>query len=1379
MAELVGTAEIRVDMATQAAVRSLQRMVARTDGPLRQLKQRISDVRSELRQLRGTSVAVTVDDRTGPGIAAVRAAVRDIESLGPVRIRAMVDDQTGPGVAAVRASVRDLERLGPARIRAMVDDETGPGAAAVRTAVRDLERLGPVNITARIDVHATDIAAATTALRNLKDAADDASRALRTLSMRAAAAAAALGVLSVQARALRIQLHDLDGALRNVGSGMGGLRGRLGTLSTSAGNAESSTSSLVAALIGLASAAIPVAAAVVPIAASLGAATIALGAFGGAVAGQIVSLAELKEAEDKAADAAANHGAGSKQAAEAQRGYQGVLDSLPPATRRAAIAFGLLTEQYQDWSDALAKDTMPVVTKSMAVFGALLPRLTPLVRGTSTELDRMMSVLGGIVQSDAVGRLSQSFAEFASGAISRATTRLANFAQTANTGQIGDNYREFMAYVRANGPLVSSTLRELGQAAVRIVVGFSDLGVSVLTVVNALASLVNTIPSGALSTFIQMYAALKLLRLGMAGVAAVLASGLVANMRAFTRAAVSGGVASALQGVAQRMTMMQKAALGLGVLAVAAVGIGELAKRARGAPPDVDRLNTSLKELVNTGKSTGEFRQTFGDVDGLVKKIKQLGVETKKAQDAAGAGTGFHIPGLDDLAGKISGAVNDMVKGKDSLNALKDDFKSLDAALAGLATSGHADTAADAFNQIKTAARQQGVSVKELNRLFPEYREAVAALKAEQALVAASMGLFGQQAQDTSAKLKEQKASADGLRQAIVALNDVNRSALGGMIGFEASIDAASKAARENAGSLRMVNGQLDVNSPKAQAAATALNDLAAKTDDAAGAARDNGRSWATVNGIYDRGRQKLIESAMQMGLTRKEAQALAAQILKTPDKTARLKGNMEDLQQKVDKAKREIKSVPPSKRSRFWGRIADLEKKVRDAKARIKSVPPSKRSELRATISQLEAQVRKAKASIGSVRGKTVFITAIRRGFDMSSGPLRVGRPRAQGGPIGYAGGGGIRGYPHGGPVRGPGTETSDSIPIMASRGEFMIRAAAVRRYGSGLFEALNSMRVPAHMGPGGATSSGTTAGRQMVQGLIDGMQSQLGALRSAVRDVGQEMADGLVASRPKVAAAAKSVASSAAASASAGAARSGAGGTARSTGGGGAKARTAQPKGGMEAAVAELRSLVLSGRWLKKKSMLFEDMHFLGMSRNYEKHGQTVADRFWSAVQQVKKATAAGKPVSSGMTFRGMSGNVKKFADIIAAIWPRGPRGVNFGDFGRFARGGLIRGGGTGSSDSVPILASRGEYMVRQAAVRQYGPEFFDQLNSMRVRPGAVGSTVPRARSAVSPTVTYNVTVENHGVLGSQMEVQNWLAKSLDTMARTGRLPAAVGGR
>lgn len=51
--------------------------------------------------------------------------------------------------------------------------------------------------------------------------------------------------------------------------------------------------------------------------------------------------------------------------------------------------------------------------------------------------------------------------------------------------------------------------------------------------------------------------------------------------------------------------------------------------------------------------------------------------------------------------------------------------------------------------------------------------------------------------------------------------------------------------------------------------------------------------------------------------------------------------------------------------------------------------------------------------------------------------------------------------GFAGGGYVRGPGTATSDSVPARLSAGEYVMRAAAVSRYGAGFMDALNSGRA------------------------------------------------------------------------------------------------------------------------------------------------------------------------------------------------------------------------------------------------------------------------------------------------------------------------------
>jgi hypothetical protein len=52
-------------------------------------------------------------------------------------------------------------------------------------------------------------------------------------------------------------------------------------------------------------------------------------------------------------------------------------------------------------------------------------------------------------------------------------------------------------------------------------------------------------------------------------------------------------------------------------------------------------------------------------------------------------------------------------------------------------------------------------------------------------------------------------------------------------------------------------------------------------------------------------------------------------------------------------------------------------------------------------------------------------------------------------------------------------------------------------------------------------------------------------------------------------------------------------------------------------------------------------------------------------------------------------------------------------------FATGGYVRGSGSGTSDSIPAWLSNGEFVIRAAAVRQYGLSFLRAVNGMRLNP------------------------------------------------------------
>lgn len=84
--------------------------------------------------------------------------------------------------------------------------------------------------------------------------------------------------------------------------------------------------------------------------------------------------------------------------------------------------------------------------------------------------------------------------------------------------------------------------------------------------------------------------------------------------------------------------------------------------------------------------------------------------------------------------------------------------------------------------------------------------------------------------------------------------------------------------------------------------------------------------------------------------------------------------------------------------------------------------------------------------------------------------------------------------GIPLTGILRGPGTDTSDSIVIRASRDEGIVQAKAVRHYGRDVFHAFNQMLIPRDRLLGFATG-GIPMPSFGLAGLADGLASNLAA--------------------------------------------------------------------------------------------------------------------------------------------------------------------------------------------------------------------------------------------------------------------------------------------
>jgi hypothetical protein len=749
-------------------------------------------------------------------------------------------------------------------------------------------------------------------------------------------------------------------------------------------------------LLMLAPAAIPLisglSTALAPLPGMFAAGGVAAGAFGAAIAGQIEPLSEVADAEKKYREAVRENGAASAEALKAQIAYQKTLKSLPPDTQRAAIALSDLKSNFSDWSDDMASFTMTPLTHGITVLDQIIPRLTPEVKSASTQLDRLVTIAGGAIETPGFDAMARRFADFTDHQLDQMTDQVIHFIRLLSEGQgvTSGPIAEFVAYAKENGPQAREALRAISEAVVTLLRAASQAGPTMLTLVTAAAQLVAALPPELVGIILQVATALKLLQLTGAGMAA-LAAGLTRVRTAIVglsaaSAAAGGGLAGLRAafmslGIAARATLI---ASGIGILVLALSQLSEWGKK---APPNVDKLTSSLRSFGKTGKVTGETARSFGkDLSGLADAFQ-------KVKDPKG---------LDQVQQSIvSFFGTDSTPVKDA----KEQIDAVDQALSNLVRNGNADLAKAALDGLIKKLKAQGFSAEDVRGQMDDYKSALADAKFEQELAAASMGVFGKAAQDTQAKLDAQKLSADGLRQSIVALNDVNRAAGSAMSAFEQSIDDATAAIKDHGSALKIRDGELDLGTAKSREAEKTLSDLAANTDAAATAAREQGKSWKYVNDIYSRGRKAFIDAADAMGLTREQAAALAETYLDIPDrKQIVLEMQTEDAVAGLDSVISAIKKTPNSKSVTVKALTAEAQTlleqlgfkivKLKDgrfsviadtatAKTRLSDVEAArdalkdKRITIDAATQQTIADLEAVKAKVASTKGKTITMKA------------------------------------------------------------------------------------------------------------------------------------------------------------------------------------------------------------------------------------------------------------------------------------------------------------------------------------------------------------------------------------------------------------------
>jgi len=670
---------------------------------------------------------------------------------------------------------------------------------------------------------------------------------------------------------------------------------------------------LKGALISLAPAAIPVAAALVPLAAHMGAGAVAAGAFGAALIPQVKTLTDVSAAQDKVTAAQAKYGAGSKQAAEASDAVAAAMKALPPATRQSAAAFLVLKDSYKSWSDGLSGNTMPVFTKSLETVNALLPKTSGLVKGASTQFDRLVTALAGSIASPGFDALDKKFTDFATGSLKSLVDGVIHLSRALSEGQADGPASKFMEYVAKTGPQVKDTLKNLGEALLHIGEAAANAGPGMLTIVNALAKLVSSVPPEVLTRLLQLYTATRLIGATSAGIMAtsraleaVAASAVLAG-RAFGSASLLPSVAglSAAFG-----TLSTTARLGIGIGLVAALGLTlkHFVDEAGKAKLSADQVGKGFTELAAGGAAAD-----------TVSKISD-------ALDALNKNPGGGLVKDNSVIGLIFGG--------SAKSSAEKTIKNVDQALANMVKNGDATEAAAALANFQKESGKK-IPADDLKK----YASAQADVAYEAKLTAQSLGLFGEQSIAVQKKLDSQKQSAQGLQQAIFDLNDAYRSGLDTMSDYQQAIDDATKAIKGHGSALHYTNGELDLNTQASRDAYAPLSKLASTAQAAASAAITQGKGQEYANKILIDAHAQLVKAGEAMGLTSREANNLADNLDNIKDPKIQITGTAARLNATIDAANKKLAAMPKSKTAALKADAAQLNSVVQEAKNALKSL--------------------------------------------------------------------------------------------------------------------------------------------------------------------------------------------------------------------------------------------------------------------------------------------------------------------------------------------------------------------------------------------------------------------------------------------------------
>lgn len=564
---------------------------------------------------------------------------------------------------------------------------------------------------------------------------------------------------------LKRELNDLDGTSVRIQRTMPATTRQVGTLGRESGKAGADIDKLSGRMriladlaLALGPALIPVAAVGVPAISGL-ASQLGFAAIGAGI--MVTAFQGMGDALEAVNDYALEPTAANLEKA------QKALKNLSPAARDFVAQIQQMRPAFQELRKVASEGLFPGVVEGLDAFEAALPALEEIVRATSTELGEIAADTGRSFASERWAPFFAFVADEAPDALRNLATALGNTTHAAAgmwmafdplnddfsqwlvdiSGQLDrwatglgqtEDFQEFLAYVRENGPELAETVGAIGNAFLQIAEAASPVAGPVLDTLEAFADAIAAIADsplgtpimaavtaiGFLNTALRLTNTLSLQSFGGPALARAKTiggayRGLGAQLQVLARNYATAGAAS------ERMAKQNQAAMGqvrtaVGGTAKAAAGVAGIALLASGAADGLGLTNTATLTLA--GSLAGPLGAAAGAAVGYLLDM------TGGADDARQA--------VADLQEQFENAP-DMSAQRDIIRATREEIEKLEEKRSGL--SGLTFNEADAtklfelqrvlpelekgFGKTTSASRSFGVAQVDLKRVLEETRD--------------------------------------------------------------------------------------------------------------------------------------------------------------------------------------------------------------------------------------------------------------------------------------------------------------------------------------------------------------------------------------------------------------------------------------------------------------------------------------------------------------------------------------------------------------------------------------------------------------------------------------------------------------------------------